>query len=288
MKIHNLALGVIAAIALVSCTKNLEPLSETVTIDGSVGKLIGDVVRPEVKGEKCPVTIIYHGLTGWRTETHLTTLADSLHAHGVATVMFDFNGHGESDGRFVDMTLDSEIADAKLIYEYVASLPWVDTDNIAITGHSQGGLVTGVTAGDLGKDKIKCAALLAPAAMIHTYAISGDFFGREISEGNWPDSVYFSDGHYLGAKYAESAYYLDVFGRTAKYTGPACVVQGLNDYEDLIADAEKYPEYMEDCKYYPVPGLTHCFPEDYATPAKIATDFILKNFGMDYDPSLVD
>ena len=61
--------------------------------------------------------------------------ADKLAQNGIATVKFDFNGHAESEGEFSGMTVPNEIEDAKLVYEYVKSLPFVG--DIALTGWSR-------------------------------------------------------------------------------------------------------------------------------------------------------
>jgi len=266
-----------AALLAFSCTSSLEELHETVTLDGDHGKIIGQVDRPAIDAAKAPVMIFYHGLTGFRTEQHINAICDSVYNAGVAVVRFDFNGHGESEGLFSAMTLDNEVNEAKIIYEYVASLPWVDTENICIAGHSQGGLVTGVTAGDLGASKVRCAVLLAPAACIHTMASSGHMFGYEATIDDMPDSIVFWKGLYLGKPYMISARDMDVYGRTSNYEGPMSVIQGTNDGAELARDAARYPEFVKNCEFHPLEGLTHCFPEDYATPAILTRDFILEH-----------
>ena len=262
--------------ALVSCQRTLPALHERVTIQGSVGSLVGDVDRPEVSGRKCPVAIILHGLTGQRNEEHLQAVADSLHARGIATVRFDFNGHGESEGDFVNMTLDNEFDDAVAMYEYTASLPWADRKRISLVGHSQGGLEAGIVAGALGKDKIRSLVLLAPAACIHTMAVSGNMFGFRIDQDPLPEYVEFWRGTHLGKAYFRSAIDMDVFGRTSAYDGPVLILQGLADTPALIEDAEKYTEYLKDVRYVQLEGLSHCYPEDLDTPARMAADFIAR------------
>lgn len=268
---------ILAAMFCISCAGSLGELHETVTIDGDHGKLIGNIDRPAINGEKAPVLIFYHGLTGHRSEMHINAVCDSVYAAGVAVVRFDFNGHGESEGDFSQMSLDNELAEAKLIYDYVASLPWVDTERICLSGHSQGGLITGVTAGDLGASKVRCAALLAPAACIHTMATEGHMFEYDVNLENMPDSILFWKGLYLGKDYIRSAIEMDVYGRTSAYEGPTLVVQGTNDMPELYRDSKRYPEFVKNCEYVEIEGLTHCFPEDYATPAILTRDFILKN-----------
>lgn len=263
--------------ALLMCSCTLSELNETVTIEGSKGKLVGDVQRPAVRGPKVPTVIICHGLTGYRSEPHLMAVNDTLLAHGYATVRFDFNGHGESEGEFVDMTVSSEIADLGCIYDYVAGLDWVDASRIAVCGHSQGGFVSGVFAGDKGADAVKCAVLMAPAACIHTYAAEGTFFGLPVNLDTMRDSIPFWNGTRLGKKYLLDARDLDVYGRTGAYDGPVLIIQGTADDPRLRLDAQAYPQYVKDCKYVEMDGLSHCFPEDFALPANLTLAFIQEN-----------
>lgn len=251
-------------------------LNYTETIDGSVGKLVGDVQRPMVQARKVPVVIICHGLTGWRSENHNMAVNDSLLAHGYATVRFDFNGHGESSGPFSGMTIENEIEDLHRIYDYVASLKWVDKRRIAVAGHSQGGFVAGVFAGDMGRRKVKCAVLLAPAACIHVDAVNGLFFDSSVDIEELPDSAFFW-GRWFGRDYFRAACDIDVFERTGAYNGPVLIVQGDADMPNLLRDSRLYPQYVKDCKYVELPGLTHCYPENYALPASIALEFIQEN-----------
>jgi len=107
--------------------------SENVTINGSVGKLSAILDRPALKAnEKCPVVIICHGFSGTKNNANEALLAKKIVDSGkMAAVRFDFNGHGESDGQMVDMTVESEIEDAKCVWRWVAGLPFVDRQRIA-------------------------------------------------------------------------------------------------------------------------------------------------------------
>ena len=83
--------------------------TEPVTIQGAVGTLHGVVTTPDTvkKSQKIPTVIIFHGLTSNKDKKLYTTLADSLATHGIASVRFDFNAHGESEGDFKKMSLDN-------------------------------------------------------------------------------------------------------------------------------------------------------------------------------------
>ena len=256
--------------------KSYPAAEATVTIDGAVGKLVGDIRRPAVKGGQVPTVIICHGLTGWRSEKHNMAVNESLLAHGYATVNFDFNGHGESDGPFSGMTIANELEDLHHIYDYVASLSWVDKKRIAVAGHSQGGFVAGVFAGDMGADRIKCAVLLAPAACIHVDAVNGFFFDEPIAIDEMGDSTFFW-GRWFGKEYFKAARDIDVYSRTAAYEGPVLIVQGDADMPNLFKASREYPKYLHDCKYVEIPGLTHCYVENYALPAEATLKFIQEN-----------
>ena len=269
-------------LALAACVYFTRPvpvlpeLNYVETIDGSHGKLVGDVKRPAVQGRKVPVVIICHGLTGWRAENHNMAVGDSLLAHGYATVSFDFNGHGESEGKFSDMTIENELEDLHCIYDYVAGLPWVDKKRIAVAGHSQGGFVAGVFAGDMGRKKVKCAVLLAPAACIHVDAVNNIFFDAPASYEDLADSAFYW-GRWFGKDYFRAAREIKVFERTGAYDGPVLIVQGDADMPNLLRDSRLYPNYIKDCKYVELPGLTHCFVENYALPASLSLEFIQQN-----------
>ena len=96
---------------------------ETVYIDGDHGRLKALIQKPELKqGEKCPMVIFCHGFSGTKDGPLFELVADSLQAHGIASIRFDFNGHGESEGEFKDMTVPNEIEDAKKVVAYVRDL----------------------------------------------------------------------------------------------------------------------------------------------------------------------
>ena len=141
MKRKLLAL-LLAACAMLPLTANAS--TQTLKVDGDHGKLAAVIQRPDEQ-KQYPMFMLLHGFTSRKDTPLLTTLANKLEAKGIASIRFDFNGHGESEGRFQDMTVLNEIEDAKKVYAYVKSLPGVTS--ISIAGHSQGGVVTSMTAG---------------------------------------------------------------------------------------------------------------------------------------------
>ena len=103
---------------------------------------------PDQRPGKVPFVILFHGFCDDRNEINFvhTELSRRLCERGIASVRFDFAGSGDSDGRFEDMTVSSEVEDGLAILDYVKSLDFVDQSRIAIHGLSMGGCVASMVA----------------------------------------------------------------------------------------------------------------------------------------------
>ena len=86
----------------------------------------------EVSG---PLVILMHGIFSSKDFNPMPSIARKLAAEGIASIRFDFNGHGSSEGRMQDMTVEKEIADALAVWDYACSLPYASS--IGLLGHSQ-------------------------------------------------------------------------------------------------------------------------------------------------------
>jgi len=74
---------------------------EEVFIDGDHGRLKAIIQSPKLQdGEKCPMVVFCHGFSGSKDGPVFELIADTLQAHGIASIRFDFNGHGDSEGAF--------------------------------------------------------------------------------------------------------------------------------------------------------------------------------------------
>ena len=92
---------ILAALTLIAL--NLSAKTDTIQVKGSVGMLSAIVQKPELQpGQKCQMVIIAHGFMGNKNEPLLKDIAENLLKKGVASIRFDFNGHGQSEGKFED------------------------------------------------------------------------------------------------------------------------------------------------------------------------------------------
>lgn len=251
---------------------------EKVVIGGSKGKLSAIIQKPELKaGEKVPMAILMHGFTADKDSRIIALLADSLQARGIASIRFDFNGHGESEGDFQEMTVPNEIEDAKMVYEHVKALPYVS--DVALAGHSQGGVVASMVAGELGNDKVKAVVLFAPAAVLRDDAIRGNTMGAFYNPLDPPEYVQLGNKK-LGGDFIRTAFSLPIYPTAAKYTGAACIIHGNGDRIVPYTYGERYHEIWQNSQLYILEGYDHGFSQNEYRATSIAASFLydtLKN-----------
>lgn len=247
--------------------------TERISIDGHHEKLSAILQRPALgDGQKCDLVIVMHGFMGNKDQELMREIAKRLLENGIASLRFDFNGHGESEGRFQDMTVPNEIEDALKIYEYVESLPYVN--NIAIAGHSQGGVVASMTSGILGKDKVKALVLLAPAAVLREDAIRGNTMGATYNPLDPPQTVRLPMGLDLGADYIRTAFSLPIFETASQYKGQVCLIHGTGDTIVPYTYSLRYEKKYDHAQVHLLDGEDHMFSKDMNEAGRIAAEFL--------------
>ncbi len=251
--------------------------ADTLRIDGAVGALYTIVERPAAKG-KVPLVIICHGFSGNCQRPFIQDLSKSIVAQGMATLRFDFNGHGKSDGEFKDMTVLNEIDDLKHVIAWAQSQPWVK--DISLVGHSQGGVVVSMVSGELGAKTIKAEVLLAAAAVLRDDALRGNTMGATYDPWNFKDE-YIELPHspeagalLLGKNYVETAIRLPIYETAAQYTGPTLIVQGTHDQVVPYTYAERYNEKIPNSELKLIPDENHVFSKTQKETSILVADWL--------------
>ena len=267
------------ACLLLSSLASIGPTSaktERVIIQGDHGKLVADLQTPDVLPKKCPIVILCHGFTGNRNGGLEVGIAHELEAKGIASIRFDFNGHGESEGDFQQMTVPNEIEDARHVYE------WVKDDGrfgkIGIAGHSQGGVVTAMLAGQLGKKALKGGVvLLAPAGVLRDDAIRGNVPGQASPTGDPQDPPEYVEvwGHRLGRDYIKTAFWLPIYETAAGYKGPACIVHGTSDRTVPYTYGLRFHQQWKGSEWYLLDRYDHGFGPHPEEAVKLAVAFFV-------------
>ena len=296
-KMRTLILAICAMLALGANAK-----TELTTVQGDHGKLdvkiqtpdilniTGKIVKKKGKGkmieiskvneQKYPLLVLCHGFGGDKEGKLFDCLVDSLNKKGIAVLRFDFNGHGKSEGKFEDMTVPNEIEDAKCILRYASSLPWVS--EFALGGHSQGGVVSAMTSGQLaihpeqGIKPISAVVLLAPAAVLRDDALRGNTFGKMYDPKNPPAKIEMWGGKFLGGNYIRTAVNLPIYETAKNYQGPECVLHGDADRVVPYTYGQRFHYLNKQSEWHLLPDADHGFSNQEEKSAHIVSEFLAK------------
>ncbi len=266
----------IAMTAVISLFQANAMTTDTLRIDGAVGKLFTIVNRPASTG-RVPLVIICHGFSGHCRRPLLNDLAESIVAQGMAALRFDFNGHGQSDGEFKDMTVLNEIDDLKAVIAWAQRQPWVA--DISLVGHSQGGVVVSMVSGELGDKVIKAEVLMAAAAVLRDDALRGTTMGAHYNPWNLKGDVQLgrspeAGALVLGKNYIQTAMNLPIYETAANYNGPALIIQGTHDQIVPYTYAERYAEKIPHSELKLIPEETHVFNRTQKETALFVADWL--------------
>ena len=134
---------------LAEANSHYNVLVSEVSFGSSEVKLTGRVLYPDT-GSVVPGAVICHGFGAcYRT---VEEPARMLALQGIAVLIFDFRGHGKSEG-VVDENIVADVIDA---WNFLSTYPGVDAGRMALAGHSMGALAAILAAGE-----IKPQALIA-------------------------------------------------------------------------------------------------------------------------------
>jgi pimeloyl-ACP methyl ester carboxylesterase len=230
-------------------------------IQGPEGEIAFKITLPEgfnPETDRCPMVILMHGIFSSKDYNPMPALAKGLAKAGIASIRFDFNGHGQSAGRLQEMTIEKELADAKAVWDYVRQLKYVD--GIGLLGHSQGGVIASMTAGRLATELPvpDGVVLIAPGSVIKEACQGGRFFNATFDPADPPEFIRCWGMLKLGREYLLTTQQLDIYGTAATYQGPVLLLHGDRDSIVPMWCSERFKEtYGDHATLQVVKGENH-------------------------------
>jgi predicted phosphoribosyltransferase/alpha-beta hydrolase superfamily lysophospholipase len=115
------------------------PQTERATIQRGEVSLVADLTRP-AGTPPFPLVVFVHGFGSSKESPRNQVIAAHLLDRGIATLMFDLSGHGEST-RDPNENIDAYVADLDAVYGWVLAQEDIDGKRIGISGSSLGGVI---------------------------------------------------------------------------------------------------------------------------------------------------
>ncbi len=137
----------------------------TFRLDGG-DRNVGIAYVPEAANGSGPVLVYCHGYAGSKKLSPFTTeLLLRAEEAGLAVVLFDLFGCGETGGSLDDMTYGRWAQNTSDVVDYVATQPWADAARIGAVGVSSGSLAALRAALDTGR--LAFVASIATCITVH-------------------------------------------------------------------------------------------------------------------------
>jgi len=225
---------------------------------------------PTTKTDKA--IVLAHGLTVDKDEGGIfTKLAIEFCAAGFAVFRFDFSGHGESEGKSIDLTISAEIKDLEAAV------------NQALKQYPSLGLVSASFGGGpsifytaKNQNKLKCLCLWNPVLNYeHTFInptlpwlhAKKAAMERELQTRGW--TALGSRKFVVGKALFEEMASLKPYEALKKISIPTMIIHGDKDSKIPYEDSREYAKLLANGKLTTLAGAEHGFHEKGETPQAI-------------------
>ncbi len=230
-------------------------------------RIYGIASTPQVERKK--VAIVCHGFNG--THHFGRDYFETLNELGYLVYTFDFpNGsvHGRSGNDTRKMSIYGEMEAVKSIVRHFRQRPDVDPGHIVLIGESQGGLVSALTAAELGEE-IRKLILIYPALCIPDNWNSRYPKVKDIPEVTKLWNVP------LGRDFFLELRKMNVYKTITKYKGPVQIVHGSKDPIVPLSYSERAMKEYKDAHLGVIPGAGHGFkPEERRVSNLFVREFL--------------
>lgn len=150
---------------------------------------------------------------------------------GIASLHIDYRFTGESDGEFIDATMQAHVADGLAALDWLRQDERVDPDRIGVMGWSMGGAVAASVAGQ-SDPAVSALVMVNPALNLgtaFTLGLGSEKMGAALTSGTAAELVLPSGSMLIGAQFLVSTLEVLPQAELARYDGPVMMAIGTND-----------------------------------------------------------
>lgn len=205
-----------------------------------------------------PIIILVHGFSSNKNTSNFVKLKDILDQKGIATFRFDVFGHGESEGKFEDITITEAVDDILQAIKFIQSKGYI---KIGLLGSSFGGISSIMAA-----SKTNDLFMLALKSPVSDYweVEKGRYSEKDLEE--WKRQGYRDyedDGKVLKLGYAfiDDFKNNDAYKAAANINIPTLIVHGDADETVPVSQSIKTFKIIPNCKLVLIKGADHRYTE---------------------------
>lgn len=252
-------------------------MKDKVYFENSAGiKLCGILSNP-TENKKKPVIILCHGFSTSKDGRTFVRLEEILNEQGISTFRFDFFGHGESEGKFAEITTSEAIDDVLNAIKFLKESGYF---KIGLVGSSFGGMASTIAASR--SDDLYILALKSP---VSDYRSMAHARRSEQELKDWKEKGFIEivstneERQRLNYSFYEDAENEKAYEAARKIKILSLIVHGDEDETVPIAQSQKTASLIENCRLEIIKGCDHVYSnlDHFERLLDLISEFIIKN-----------
>jgi len=239
-------------------------------------RLCGILTNPS-NSKARPIVILVHGFHSNKDRDTYTTIARRLAKENISSLRFDLYGHGESKGKFEDITLSEAIDDVCKAIEYIKKKGY---RRIGLFGNSFGGSAS-LFAASQSQDLLFLVVMSTPS---YPYMKElGSRSKREIEKWEKNGFIYYESSNKeklrLNYKYLEDLKDKNGYEVAHKVKIPTLIIHGDKDEKVPYKQSVKLSKVISNCIFHTVKGANHRYedPKHREEMSQKIVEFIVEN-----------
>jgi pimeloyl-ACP methyl ester carboxylesterase len=242
----------------------------------SKGNRLCGILSDPTGDRHLPVVVLCHGFSTSKGGRTCIKLEEIFNLRNYSTFRFDFFGHGESEGKFEEITVSEAVDDVKSAIQLVKDSGYTE---IGLIGSSFGGLASIVTAGQ--SDDIFVLALKSPVSDYMGLLIARD---QDLDIKEWEEkgsiAVKGVNGQSLRLNYTffEDAQKVIGYQFARNINVPTLIVHGDSDATVPLEQSRKAVSLIPDSRLEIIEGADHIYsdPQHFEKMLELISGFVFE------------